>query len=278
MAETILRTAGLLAAGAASGLVGALLGLGGGIFLIPALVLGFGVPMHSAVAAGLVAVIATSSAGGAQNAEHGVANVRLGMVLEVATVLGALGGGFLAQRLAADWLGLFFAAVLLAVSVTLCMRRRVREAHEYHGSGGLLDGRYHDPASGREVVYSVRRLPVALATSLAAGFVSALLGLGGGILKVPGLHLFCGVPMKAATATSNLMIGVTAAASATIYLAVGAVPGALAATVCLGVLAGSRAGVRLSRRLSERLVARLFAVVTLTISLFMFRRFLHGSP
>lgn len=277
MVESVLHGAGLLAAGAAAGVMGTLLGLGGGIFLIPALVLVFGVPMHSAVAAGLVAVIATSSAGGAKNAGHGVANVRLGMVLEPATVLGAIGGGLLAQRLAADWLGLFFATVLLAVSAALWLRRRVREAHECRASGSLLDGRYHDPASGRDVAYSVRRLPVALASSLVAGFVSALLGLGGGILKVPSLHLFCGVPMKAATATSNLMIGVTAAASATIYLAAGAVPGALTATVCLGVLAGSRGGVRLSRRLSERLVSRVFAVVTLAVALLMFWRFLHGG-
>jgi len=278
MAESLLRLFGLLAAGAAAGLFGALLGLGGGLFLIPALVLGFGVPMHSAVAAGLIAVIATSSAAGAQNAEQGVANVRLGMVLETTTVLGALCGGLLAQRLDARWLGLLFAAVMLAVSVTLWLRRRGREAYEYRAAGGLLDGFYHDPAARREVSYSVQRLPVALASSLGAGFLSALLGLGGGIVKVPALHLFCGVPMKAATATSNFMIGVTAAASAVIYLSAGAVPGVLTATVCLGVLAGSRAGVRLSRRLSDRLVARIFAVVTGAVSLLMFRRFLHGAP
>jgi hypothetical protein len=278
MAEAILRTAGLLAAGAVCGMMGALLGLGGGIFLIPALVLGFGVPMHSAVAAGLVAVIATSSAAGARNAEQGFANVRLGMVLEITTVLGALAGGLLAQRLAARWLGLLFAALLLAVSVTLWFRRRVREAYEYHASGRLLDGAYHDPAACREVRYSVRRLPAALASSLGAGFMSALLGVGGGIVKVPALHLFCGVPMKAATATSNFMVGVTAAASAVIYLAAGAVPGVLTATVCLGVIAGSQAGVRLSRRLSERVVAEIFAVVTFAVSLLMYRRFLHGAP
>jgi uncharacterized membrane protein YfcA len=278
MVESVLRIVGLLVAGAACGLFGAVLGLGGGIFLIPALVLVFGVPMHSAVAAGLIAVIATSSAAGARNAEQGVANVRLGMVLEITTVLGAFSGGLLAQRLAADWLGLFFATVLLAVSAALWLRRRAREAHEYRASGGLLDGGYHDPAARRDVAYSVRRLPVALASSLVAGFVSALLGLGGGIVKVPALHLFCGIPMKAATATSNFMIGVTAAASAVIYLSAGAVPGVLTATVCLGVLAGSQAGVRLSRRLSERLVGRIFAVVTFMVSLLMYRRFLHGAP
>ena len=277
MVESVLYGAGLLAAGAASGAMGSLLGLGGGIFLIPALVLVFGVPMHSAVAAGLVAVIATSSSGGAKNAGHGVANVRLGMVLEPATVFGAIAGGLIAQRLSARWLGLFFAAVLLAVSAALWLRRRARKAHECRASGGLLDGRYHDPASGRDVAYSVRRLHVALGASLVAGFVSALLGLGGGILKVPSLHLFCGVPMKAATATSNLMIGVTAAASAVVYLGRGHVPALLTATVCLGVLAGSQGGVRLSRRLSERLVSRVFAAVTLAVSLLMFWRFLHGG-
>jgi len=278
MIATSFRIIGLLVAGAASGLIGALLGLGGGIFLIPALVLGFGVPMHSAVAAGLVAIIATSSTGGARNAQLGLANVRLGMVLETTTVLGALAGGLLAQSLSARRLGLLFATLQLAVSVTLWLRRRGCEAHEYRASGGLLDGAYHDRAARRDVSYSVRRLPAALAASLGAGVLSSLLGVGGGVVKVPALHLFCGVPMKAATATSNLMIGVTAAASAVIYLTAGAVPAVVAATVCLGVLAGSQVGLWFSHRLSERMTARMFAIVTFAISCLMFRRFLHAAP
>jgi len=270
------RIVGLLIAGAASGLIGSLLGLGGGIFLIPALVLIFKVPMHSAVAAGLVAVIATSSAGGSRNAQKGLANVRLGMTLEVATVLGALAGGLLAPSLPARLLGLLFSTLLLVVSVVLWLRRRSRDAGEYSARGGLLDGRYYEPAARREVRYSIKRLPAALAASMAAGMLSALLGVGGGIVKVPVLHLFCGVPMRAATATSNLMIGVTAAASAMLYLTGGFVPALVCATVSLGVLAGSRAGLWLARRLSEGMIRRIFSAVTLIIAVLMLRRFLAG--
>ena len=270
----ILRIVGLLIAGGASGVIGGLLGLGGGIFLIPALVLLFGVPMHSAVAAGLVAVIATSSVAGSSNAEKGLANVRLGMTLETTTVLGALIGGLAAASLPARFLGLLFTALLFVVSVTLWLRRQEAGDEAGVSCGGLLDGEYHDPARRQVVSYSVRRLPAALASSFGAGVFSALLGVGGGIVKVPALHIFCGVPMKAAAATSNFMIGVTAAASAVIYLGRGFVPGSTAATVALGVMAGSRAGLWLSGRLSDRVVARIFAAVTLAIAVMMARRFL----
>jgi len=289
------RAIGLLAAGAASGLIGSLLGLGGGIFLIPALVLAFGVPMHSAVACGLVAVIATSSAGGSRNARFGFANVRLGMTLETTTVLGALAGALLAHRLPERALIGLFTLLQFAVSVVL-WRRRYPDAVPFppadggaHGRAarqgsalaspeerGLLDGEYYDPAARQTVRYSVRNLPAALAASLGAGLMSALLGVGGGIVKVPALHLFCAVPMKAAAATSNLMIGVTAAASAAVYLGAGRVPALISATVALGVLAGSQGGLWLSRRMSDAGVRRVFATVTLIIALLMLRRFLAG--
>ena len=253
---------------------GILLGLGGAIFLIPALVLGFGVPMHAAVAAGLIAVIATSSAAGSHNAEQGFANVRLGMTLETATVLGALAGALLAHRLPERALVGLFALLQFAVS-GLLWRRRLKNASPIpRASGGLLDGSYYDPSSRQTVTYSVHRLPAAMGVSVGAGIISTLLGVGGGIFKVPALHLFCGVPMKAAAATSNFMIGVTAATGAVVYLEAGRVPVLIAATVALGVLAGSRGGVWLSRLISETAVRKIFAVVTALIALTMFRRFL----
>jgi len=269
-----LRLAGLLAAGAASGVIGSLLGLGGGIFLIPALVLVFGVPMHQAVAASLVAIIATSCAGASRNAQAGLANVRLGTALETTTVLGALAGALLAHRLPERALLGLFAALLFAVCAVLWRRGSRAGEPAPAPVGGLLDGEYEDPASGRAVRYSVRHLPGALAASLGAGFMSALLGVGGGIVKVPAMHLFCGVPMKAAAATSNFMIGVTASASAVVYLCAGHVPALIAATVALGVLAGSQGGLWLSRRLSDAQVRRVFAAATFCIAWLFVRRVL----
>ncbi|MDD5656511.1 MAG: sulfite exporter TauE/SafE family protein [Elusimicrobia bacterium] len=273
---TLLRLAGLLATGAAAGLVGNLLGLGGGIFIVPALVLVFNVPAHAAVATGLVAVIATSSAGGGRNAATGLANVRLGMILEPATVLGAICGALLAHQLSETVLLGLFAGLLLAVGAGLWRRPRGNCAEPPAGGGGLLDGEYHDGAAGGIVRYSVRRVPAALGASFGAGLMSALLGVGGGIVKVPALHMFCGVPMKAAVATSNFMIGVTAAASAAVYFQAGYVPALAAAAMSLGVLAGSPAGVWLVRRLREAALRRVFAVVTVVIAAALLRRLLAG--
>jgi uncharacterized membrane protein YfcA len=271
---TMLRVAGLLTTGIAAGLVGNLLGLGGGIFIVPGLVLIFGLPAHSAVAAGLVAVIATSSAGGGRNAESGLANVRLGMILEPATVLGAISGALLAHLLPEQVLLSLFTALLAVVSVTLWRPKPTEVDDANPGQGGLLDGEYHDPRLVRHVRYSVRNVPMAVGASFGAGVMSALLGVGGGIVKVPALHILCGVPMKAAVATSNFMIGVTAAASAVIYLEAGHVPAVVAATISLGVLLGSQAGLRLVRRISEPGLRRTFSLVTLLICGAMLRRLL----
>lgn len=262
---------GLAAAGAASGTLGAVLGVGGGVFLVPVLVLFFQIPMLQAVAAGLVAVIATSSAVASVNVETGLANMRLGIVLELATVLGALGGALLASRMAPSALiGLF--GVLQAV-VGLLLWRGPAEAEDHaRPAAGALDASYYDPATEAEVSYRVRRLWAGLAVSLAAGGLSGLLGIGGGVFKVPALHLFCGVPMKAAAATSNFMIGVTAAASAFLYFGRGDVEPVATAAIVLGVLAGSAAGLRLNRRMKDQSLRRAFAALLFALSLQMLRR------
>ncbi|HAH07538.1 MAG TPA: hypothetical protein DCM05_13640 [Elusimicrobia bacterium] len=263
---------GLMGAGFVFGTFGTLLGLGGGVFAVPALVLWFDVPMHSAVAASLVAVIATSSAGASRNVAEGLANIRLGVCLEPMTVFGALLGGALAPFIPARVLIGIFAILLAAIGVMLWRGQGLKEEGSYRASGGRLDGRFLDPLSGEKVAYSVERLPATLAVSFAAGLSSALLGLGGGLLKVPALHLLSRVPIKAAAATSNFMIGVTAAASAVLYLGRGEIPLVVAGTMTLGVLLGSQAGHALSRKLSERSVSRVFSLVTLALAFEMARR------
>jgi uncharacterized membrane protein YfcA len=267
-----MTAAGLLLAGFFSGVIGVLLGLGGGVFLIPALVLLFHTPMRSAAGMGLVAVIATSSAGASRNLTSGLANVRLGVCLEPMTVMGSLCGGLLAPFIPARALIGLFAVLLFSVSFMLLRGARPAQEPAEAASPGRLGGTYLDKASGKTVSYRVRNLPYAMGASWAAGAASALLGVGGGLFKVPAMRLLCGVPMKAATATSNLMIGVTAASGAVLYLGRGDVPIEPAGTVALGVLAGSQAGHWLSARLSDRGVTRAFSLVTLAAALEMLGR------
>lgn len=249
--------------GVAAGTLGALLGLGGGVFLIPFLVLVLNVPMHQAIATSIVAVIATSSAGAAMNVERGTVNIRLGMLLEIVTVLGALAGGVTASVLRGEVLAKIFAALLLVISGTMAVNRRFASVHPYEprGERSRLAGEYYDEAARETVSYRVRNLPATMAVSFVAGNISGLLGLGGGIFKVPAMYLLSGIPMKAAAATSNFMIGVTAAAGAFIYLSEGHLNVLVAAPAGLGVLAGSMLGVRLSRVLRAESLKMVFVVV-----------------
>ena len=274
----------LLGAGALTGILGALLGTGGGVLLIPVLLLGFGLPMHNAVATSIISVVATSTAVASVNVERGTANMRLGMVLEIATALGALAGGLTAHLLSASTLEIIFAIALLPTAI-LMWRGVTENASSAESTldsrAGVLDlppetsplaGRYFDPQLGREIVYRVRRIWAGLGISFLAGNLSGLLGIGGGVFKVPALHLACGVPIKAAAATSNFMIGVTATTSAFLYFGHGEVWPALTAAVILGVLAGSAVGSVVSPRLKGAVLTRLFAVVLLGVAIQMFFR------
>lgn len=288
---TTLNALGVILAGAATGVLGAILGTGGGALLIPALVLGFGMPMRYAVATSLVSVIATSSAVASTNVERGTANMRLGMTLEIATALGAIAGGLTAGWLTPRTLEGLFAAVLLPTALFMWRGRAedaaagddpegspVEAGPDRRGDGlGELGGRYHDEAEGRTVAYRVQRPGMGLAISFLAGSLSGLLGIGGGTFKVPALHLVCRVPIKAAAATSNFMIGVTAAASAFLYYGRGEVRPALTSAAALGVLAGSAWGSVLNRRLRGGLVRRVFAGLLVAVALQMFYRAAAGG-
>jgi uncharacterized protein len=276
---TPIAALGLLAAGVATGLLGGMLGTGGGFFLIPVLVLGFGMPMHYAVATSIVSVIATSSAAASTHVERGTANMRLGMVLEVATATGAIAGGIGAGWISARGLEGLFAAVLVPTAA-LMWRGRASERSSVPDvdlpdeAPGRLGGHYVE-AGGRSVRYRVRRVWAGLAVSFVAGNLSGLLGIGGGVFKVPALRVACGVPMRAAAATSNFMIGVTAAASAFLYLGRGEVQPAVAAAVVLGTVAGSLLGAGLSPRIHPRAIEKLFAVLLWIVAAQMAARAIH---
>ena len=263
----------LAAAGMVAGVFGALLGLGGGVFLIPFLVLALHVPMHQAVAASIVAVIATSSTGAAMNLERHMVNIRLGMLLETTTVAGAIVGGLTASMLNAAVLAKIFGALLIVIAALMALSNRLAILIPQAGDGKTaLAGNYRDDATKTDVFYSVRNIVPTMIVSLIAGNVSGLLGLGGGIFKVPAMHLVSGVPLKAATATSNFMIGVTAAAGAFIYFAEGHLDPHIAAPAALGVLLGSFFGIKLSRIINVDAVKWIFVVVLLGTSIQMLKR------
>ena len=258
----------LVMVGASTGLVGAMLGLGGGVFLVPLLSLGFGVPIRAAVAASLISVIATASASATVQLDRGFVNLRLGLVLEVATSLGGLAGGLTAAYLTQRQLFLTFGITLAVMGVVMALRAKRRNViADPAAEPGRLGGRLREGET--TYVYRLKRPIVALAASLVAGAVSGLLGLGGGIVKVPVLSTFCGIPMKVAAGTSTFMIGVTAAASAWLYWSRGEILVPLTAAIALGALPGSLLGARLSERLEARLLKMLMAVVLVGVGLRM---------
>jgi uncharacterized membrane protein YfcA len=195
------------------------------------------------------------------------------MTLEVATAAGGLVGGMTAQLLSPQTLYVVFGAVLTVVAAVMFSRLDRRNVIlDPTADPGRYGGRFYDEESGREVVYRVRRMPLALAGSFLAGNISSLLGIGGGVLKVPMLNAWCGVPLRAAAATSAFMIGVTAASGAMIYYGRGDVAPSLAAAAVLGVQIGSRAGMHLGARVKARGLKLLMAAVMLGVAVLMFVR------
>ncbi|MFA4964274.1 MAG: sulfite exporter TauE/SafE family protein [Thermoleophilia bacterium] len=248
-----------------AGVFGSMLGVGGGVIMVPMLTLAFGVPIKTAIATSIVCVIATSSMAQTSFVSKGMSNVRLGMLLEVATTVGAVAGGVTAVLIDGRVLQGCFAAVL--VYVAWQMNRRGGDL--FPSRGGVLEGAYFDPRLGREVRYGVRRLRLGFVLSLGAGNVSGLLGVGGGAFKVPIMNLLMGVPLKATIATSNLMIGVTAATGAAIFYGRGHMDPYWAVPSALGILAGARLGPRFAVRLPARLLRRVFQAVLVVFAVFM---------
>jgi uncharacterized membrane protein YfcA len=255
----------LILGGIVTGTIGGMLGLGGGVFLVPFLVIAFNLPMHQAIATSILAVIATSSAGAALHLERGLVNIRLGMLLETTTVAGAILGGVTANFLSGDTLRHLFAVLLLIVSGLMFWRNRGTGEPSVLDTGAYVSS-FRDESSGQQIVYGAQRVPLLMGISLIAGNVSGLLGVGGGIFKVPAMTMLGGIPMKASTATSNFMIGVTAAASAFIYLAHGHMEPYIVAPTALGVLGGSFLGIRLSQKLRSSSLTIIFAAFLLLIA------------
>jgi uncharacterized membrane protein YfcA len=266
----------MLAGGVAAGAFGSILGLGGGLLIVPLLTLVFGLPLREAVAVSLVCVIVTSSASAGVYLQRRQANLRLGMVLELFTAAGAIVGGAIAFLIDERLLAGLFALLLVYVAATMLggLRRRApvepatddeTPPHAHAGAGPIAGGR-QDPG------YREDRLPLAAAGSVGAGVASALLGIGGGLIKVPVMHLVLGVPLRIATATSNLMIGITASASAIVYLVRGGIDAYVAGPTAVGVFVGATLGSRLGHRIGQRALRVLFVLVLLYTAVEMARR------
>ena len=263
----------IFGAGTVAGALGVALGLGGGIFLVPFLTLVLGFPLKSAAAISLATVIATSSAVTAQRAGNQLINLRVGMVLEAATTLGSLLGGITAQLVAESMLQRLFGIVAIGVAAVVLGRVNKRNVIlDATVDPGRLGGRFYEEESRGIVSYRVKRLPLALFASFIAGNVSSLLGIGGGIIKVPVLNSWCGMPLRAAAATSALMIGVTATGGAIIYYGRGDLQPLLAAPAVLGVQVGSLAGARLAYGASVKWLKVLMAVLLVIVGVLMFLR------
>ncbi len=258
----------MIAGGFAAGLFGSLLGLGGGVLIVPLLTLGFGLPLREAVGVSLVAVIVTSSASAGVYLERHVANLRLGMTLELFTASGALVGGLVAFALSEQVLAGLFTVLLVYTAFTMARRQDapapagdVEPAAAVPIAAEPTPG--EPPAGERPPPYAVRNFGWGIVGSLFAGVVSALLGIGGGLIKVPLMNVAMGVPLRVATATSNLMIGITAAASAIIYLLRGGIDPYVAGPTAVGVFVGASLGSRTAHRVDVRVLRMLFVVVLL---------------
>jgi len=266
---------GIFLVSVCAGLIGSLAGVGGGILVIPALTTFFGVDIHLAVGASIVSVIATSSGAASAYVRDRMTDMRLGMFLELATTTGAVCGALIAAYVAPALLYLLLGIVVL-MSAGMQASRLGEEipAAEPDGIAARLrlSGTYPDRHLGREIPYAARRVPAGFLLMWLAGAVSGLLGIGSGVLKVLAMDGAMRLPMKVSSATSNFMIGVTAAASAGIYIGRGDVDPRIAGPVALGVLAGALTGARILHRISNRSVRIVFLPVLIAVGLEMIGR------
>jgi uncharacterized protein len=267
--------------GIIAGLLGSMLGVGGGLIIVPVLTLALHLPIQIAVGSSLVAIVANACTAAGLYTKAGFTNVKLGLLLETATIPGAIIGGFVAALIPASILSALFGVVLIYVGYTMVARNYfetqdaetelpVRSNKAASNLSTALSDSYHDEKQNRVVNYKVKRTPIGLVAGFFAGILSSLLGIGGGIIKVPVMHLVMEVPMKAAIATSTLMIALTAAAGAFIYQYQGNLQPFVIAPLVIGIVIGSRAGVELTKKTHGVLLRRIFGIFLFLVAVLMF--------
>ncbi|AWB43215.1 permease [Paenibacillus sp. CAA11] len=256
-----------------AGVMGSILGLGGGIIVTPALTMLFGIDINHAIGASIISVIATSSGSAVAYLRDRITNVRVGMFLEVATTVGAITGALIGTLIAPQLLYIIF-ALLLLYSAYAMIKKASQETPQNVPLHPLaakfkLQGEYYDKALNQTVAYNVDRVPQGFGVMYGAGVISGLLGIGSGSFKVMALDVFMKMPLKVSSATSNFMMGVTAAASAGIYLLRGDINPVISAPVALGVLIGATVGSRVMQRMKSKTIRKLFIPVMIYVALQM---------
>lgn len=268
----------LLAASYLAGLLGSLTGLGGGVVVIPVLTLCFGVDFHYAIGGALVASIATSSGSGSAYVKEGITNIRLGMFLEIATTIGAVAGAIVAVWLNNSVIAIIYGCVLV---LTAAMQQRRKSDHDGIVGSEMarrlrLFGTWPQK-DGMVRKYELRHVGGGFSVMLGAGVLSGILGIGSGVLKVIAMDGIMKVPFKVSTTTSNFMMGVTACASAVVYIQRGNIVPGIACPVMIGVLFGALTGARLLKRLDVRLLRRIFCIAILLVAVNMIYQGFTGS-
>jgi uncharacterized membrane protein YfcA len=262
-------TCAVLLTSALAGLLGALTGLGGGVVIVPVLALVFHVDLRYAVGASLISVIATSSGAAVSYVREGFSNVRIGMFLEMATTVGAVGGAYLASRISTHSIGIIFGLTLLYSAWSSFRNKEDVQSHPPNPLAEKLKLTGDYPVGATRKTYIAQSVPAGFGIMGLAGLLSGLLGIGSGAVKVLAMDSAMKLPFKVSTTTSNFMIGVTAAASAGVYLRRGYIAPGLAAPVMLGVLAGSIVGARLLVKIRVPILRVIFAVVIVALGVEM---------
>jgi uncharacterized membrane protein YfcA len=265
----LLFTVILLAGAYCAGLLGSLTGLGGGVVVIPLLTLCFNVDFHYAIGAALVASIATSSGSASAYVKEGITNIRLGMFLEIATTIGAVCGAFIALWMPTNTIAVIFGLVLMFTAIM--QQRRTADHTGVVGSELARKLKLYGTYPTKEGVQSYQLTHVCGGFSImvSAGILSGLLGIGSGVLKVLAMDGAMKVPFKVSTTTSNFMIGVTAVASAVVYIQRGYIEPGIAFPIMIGVLCGALTGTHLLKRLNVKVLRQIFAVAILLVALNM---------
>ncbi|PEV57457.1 permease [Bacillus cereus] len=245
-----------------AGIVGSILGLGGGIIITPALTLLFGVDINHAIGASIISVIATSSGSAIAYLKDRITNMRVGMFLEIATTVGAITGAFIGGIIAPDYLYIIFGLLLLysAIAMLKKVKQEIPVNIPKHplATKLKLHGQYYDKALGKNISYHVDNVYGGFGVMYGAGVISGLLGIGSGSFKVMAMDVFMKLPLKVSSATSNFMMGVTAAASASVYFLRGDIDPKISAPVAIGVLIGATIGAKIMQRLKSKTIRMLF--------------------